>query len=195
MKDPYGVLGISPGADDFSLREAYRRLVRAYENNPRKLEEINNAYDSVILARGAGGYAAAGGGASAQYAAPPRSFDFEDVQKRIRAGRFDDALTLLDGMPAQQRGAEWYYLKGCAQRGRGWLEEAEKLFYAAAQMDSARREYRTAYEEMRSRRQNGYQGNHRGKEKDDDRCCGICGSLLCADCCCECFGGDLIPCC
>lgn len=25
--------------------------------------------------------------------------------------------------------------------------------------------------------------------------CDICNGLICADCCCECMGGDLIPCC
>jgi molecular chaperone DnaJ len=25
--------------------------------------------------------------------------------------------------------------------------------------------------------------------------CDCCSSLICADCLCECFGGDLIPCC
>ncbi|HBN81189.1 MAG TPA: molecular chaperone DnaJ, partial [Ruminococcaceae bacterium] len=25
--------------------------------------------------------------------------------------------------------------------------------------------------------------------------CDACSSLICADCCCECMGGDLIPCC
>ncbi|NCU32158.1 MAG: molecular chaperone DnaJ, partial [Candidatus Moranbacteria bacterium] len=25
--------------------------------------------------------------------------------------------------------------------------------------------------------------------------CNVCSSLICADCCCECMGGDLISCC
>ena len=25
--------------------------------------------------------------------------------------------------------------------------------------------------------------------------CDVCQGLVCADCCCECMGGDLIPCC
>ncbi|MDR3313184.1 MAG: hypothetical protein LBS96_01860 [Oscillospiraceae bacterium] len=197
MRDPYDILGIPNGADDNALREAYRRLARQYEGNPRKLDEINNAYDSVILARGSGGYSTwqkpeptASAWAGQRNTQP----DLGDARKRIQDGRFDDALTLLDGTPVQRRGADWHYLKGCAQRGRGWLEEAEKLFLAAAEMDPGRREYRSAYEEMHSRR-SGEQRNNRaeGEKDDDDKCCGICGSLLCADCCCECFGYS--PCC
>jgi curved DNA-binding protein CbpA len=198
MKDPYAILGIPQGADDATLREAYRRLARDYEGNPRKLEEINNAYDSVILARGSGGYSAWQGSGSTQQAASPgaawgqwnsaAAADDSDVRKCIQNGRFDDALTLLDGTPAGRRGAEWYYLKGCAQRGRGWLEEAEKDFRTAAEMAPGKREYRAAYDEMHSRRQGGYHTNRAGTnhEADDDKCCGICGGLLCADCCCEC---------
>ncbi len=191
MKNPYDILGIPQDANEAALREAYRSLARQYEDNPRRMDEINNAYDSIILARGSGGYAAGGGGqsqpAAEQYTAAP---DFGDVRRRIQEGRFDDALTLLDGTPQQRRTAEWYYLKGCAQRGRGWLEEAEKLFYAAAEMDPGQREYHSAYEDMRSRRVGRQNGQTARKRSDDDGCCTICGGLICADCCCECLGGD-----
>ena len=211
MRDPYEILGIQPGADETALREAYRGLARRYENNPRRMQEINDAYDSVILSRGSGGVAWQGAGPGQtqtqtqnqtqtqyQYANPQwasSTADLNDIRGRIQEGRFDDALTLLDGMPPQRRTGEWYYLKGCAQRGRGWLEEAEKLFSTAAQMDPGRGEYRAAYDEMRSRRQGGYRARQARGSDDDDKCCKICGGLLCADCCCECFGGDLIPCC
>ena len=45
-----------------------------------------------------------------------------------------------------------------------------------------------------ARRANGYGG---GYHTSGGGCstCDICSGLMCADCCCECMGGDLIRCC
>ena len=37
--------------------------------------------------------------------------------------------------------------------------------------------------------------NNASGSSDSDACCNACSTLICADCCCECMGGDLIPCC
>ena len=66
MTDPYKVLGISPGASDDEVKEAYRRLARKYHpdnyvNNPlsdlatEKMKEINEAYDEIQRQRKGGG--------------------------------------------------------------------------------------------------------------------------------------------
>jgi len=180
MKNPYEVLGIPPQADETQLREAYRALARAYGGDPRRMREINDAYDSIVLSRGQyrnqeAGYREQGYGGAA---------DFADIRRQIQSGRFDDALTLLDGMPARQRGAEWYYLKGCAQRGRGWLEEAEKNFSQAARLAPENREYRVAWDQMRENRQGGYNRQQRGGS--DNTCYKICAGLACLNCLCEC---------
>ena len=58
MTDPYKVLGVSPGASDDEIKDAYRRLARKYHpdnyvNNPlsdlatEKMKEINEAYDEI----------------------------------------------------------------------------------------------------------------------------------------------------
>ena len=76
MTDPYKVLGISPGASDDEVKEAYRRLARKYHpdnyvNNPlsdlatEKMKEINEAYDEIQRQRKGGGSA---GGYDPSYA-------------------------------------------------------------------------------------------------------------------------------
>ncbi|MDR0530797.1 MAG: hypothetical protein LBG83_01855 [Oscillospiraceae bacterium] len=189
MKNPYEVLHLPQGADEATVREQYRRLLREYEGSPRRVEELNDAYDSIVLARGAGrgSYENSDGG----WRTAP---EFSDIRRQLSAGRYDDALTLLDGIAAAQRGAEWYYLKGCAQRGRGWLEEAERNFAQAARLAPGNGEYRAAYDQMRGNRQGGYRERRRNDD-DGSGCCKICLGLWCADQCCDCFGGDLIPCC
>ena len=55
MRDPYEVLGLSPGASDEEVKKAYRALAKKYhpDLNPgdkvaeEKMKEINAAYDRI----------------------------------------------------------------------------------------------------------------------------------------------------
>jgi len=177
MKSPYEILGIPQNADEATLREAYRRLARIYEGDARRMRELDEAYDAIILSRGQ--YRQQETGYRQQGSAQA---EFGDIRRQLQAGRFDDALTLLDGMPHQLRAAEWYYLKGCAQRGRGWLEEAERNFSQACRRDPQNGEYRAAYDQMRADRG----GRPRGGNENDGMCLKLCAGLTCLNCMCEC---------
>jgi len=58
-------------------------------------------------------------------------------------------------------------------------------------MEPTNNEYWQAKERMQSKA--GGFGGYRGSSSD--AACDLCTNLICADCCCECMGGDLIPCC
>lgn len=78
MYDPYGVLGVSPGATDEEIKKAYRALSRKYHpdanvNNPNKAQaeekfkEIQQAYQQIMdererKASGGGAYGSGGQG-------------------------------------------------------------------------------------------------------------------------------------
>jgi len=177
MSSPYEILGIPQDADEAALREAYRRHARACQGDARRMRELDDAYDAIVLSRGhyRGQEAKYRGQGSAQA-------DFEDILRQLNARRYDDALTLLDGMPPQLRTAQWHYLKGCAQRGRGWLEEAERNFAQAARMEPANSEYSAARDQMREDKR----GAFRGIGNNDSACCKLCAGLACLDCVCEC---------
>jgi len=181
MRTPYEILGIPQNADEATLREAYRRLARAYEGDARRMRELDEAYDAIVLSRGQRG-SGYGNRAYGSAGAPGGETEFGDIRRQLQAGRFDDALTLLDGMPSHARTAEWYYLKGCAQRGRGWLEEAERNFSQAGRMDPQNNEYRAAYDRIREDRN----GTSRGGKENDGMCCKLCAGLTCLNCMCEC---------
>ncbi|MEG0017645.1 MAG: J domain-containing protein [Hydrogenoanaerobacterium sp.] len=208
MTDPYQVLGIAPTATDDEVKTAYREMARKYHpdnyaNNPladlasEKMKEINEAYDAISEQRKNGsGYSSNAGG----YSGGTSSSQFADIRRMIQNGRSEDAAELLDGVPAPQRDAEWYFLKGSVLYTRGWLDQAYRNMAQAVNMAPQNAEYRAAMNQMMWQRNNGTNQNaspYRTTTPAAGGCsgCDMCSSLICADCCCECMGGDLINCC
>ncbi len=194
MKNPYEVLGISPNATDDEVKTAYRQLARKYHpdnyaDNPlsdlaqEKMKEINEAYDTIIRERQSGSTHSGSG-------------SYGDIRNLIMQRRYTQAEELLDGIPSASRTAEWFYLKGMVLHQKGWLEEADRHFRQAAAMEPSNMEYQAAVNRSSSNRSGQYTasyGQQSGCCSGDS--CDCCTSLICADCCCECMGGDLIRCC
>ena len=215
MTDPYKVLGISPNATDDEVKEAYRKMAKKYHPDnyagsplsdvaTEKMKEVNEAYDEILrqrkAARTGGGAGQTGGGPGAGgygynpgYAA---GSSFNDVRNLINAGRIADAEQILNGVPQERKNAEWYFLKGTVLYRRGWTEEAYKHFSAAVQMDPGNMEYRMAFNQINQQRGGFYGGYNPGTMQNTTGCsaCDVCSGLICADCCCECMGGDLCRC-
>ena len=199
MKDPYEILGVQRNATDEEIKNAYRNLARKYHpdnyaDNPlsdlagEKMKEINEAYDAIIASRKSGGKK------KGDYTNP--NSKYPDIRNLITNGRLDEAQLLLDGVPLGERDAEWYFLSGSVLYKRGWFNDAFSSFATAVRMDPDNMEYRQALNNMQ-RRGAGFNspyrtGTNMGGSND---ACDCCTSLLCADCCCECMGGDLISCC
>ena len=202
MNDPYAVLGVSRNATDEEVKRAYKELARKYHpdnyaDNPLsdlaadKMKEINEAYDTIVNSRRGG----SSGGKNAGYN-PNAASSFPEVRSLIYSGRLEQAQEVLDGVPPSGRNAEWYFLNGTVLYRRGWFDEAFTSFTRAAQMEPSNAEYQSAVNN--ARRQSGrVNSNPYGSYGGGGDCspCDVCQGLICADCCCECMGGDLIGCC
>ncbi|MBQ7549848.1 MAG: molecular chaperone DnaJ [Clostridia bacterium] len=196
MKNPYEVLGIPSSSSIDDVKRAYRDMARRYSSDPARMDSINNAYDMIINNFGnenAGSTYYSGNGGPYEN----QTSEFGDIRAKLKSGRTEDAEMLLDGVPMQRRNAEWYYLKGTILHRKGWLDSAAEYFEKAYYMEQDNAEYRAAYNELNREKNGGYR-NRREDSEDNKGCftpCNCCSSLICADCCCEAMGGDLIRCC
>ena len=204
MKNPYEVLGVSKNATDDEIKSAYRALARKYHpdnyvDNPlsdlagEKMKEINDAYDEIINSRK---HRSSSKSDNTYNASNSGSTKFPEIRNLINQGRLEQAQELLDGVPPQNRDAEWYFLNGTVLYRRGWFDQAYTSFATAVRMNPQNPEYRNAVNN--AQRQQGRQGNpYRTYGGGTGGCdgCDLCINLWCCDSCCECMGGDLIPCC
>ncbi len=195
MKSPYEILGVSSNATEDQIKDAYRELARKYHpdkyiNNPlaglaaEKMQEINWAYDELMKNRGS--YSS--NGQQNQFA------NFNQVRSLINENRLNEAINALNSMAV--RNAEWHYLMGVIMQRRGWHDMAYQHFTVACKSDPYNEEYSNAKANMDMRR-NAYTTSSYNEGYPQGGCsaCDMCQGLLCADCCCECMGGDLIRCC
>ena len=208
MTNPYKVLGVNEGATNEEIRAAYLSLVKKYHPDKytdpdmkqlanEKLKEINEAYDQLTknpgktASSGYSGAAYGAGGHGGSYSGPEAD-RFVRARSLINAGNLDGAKTILDSI--QTRNAEWYYLYGIIYLRQGWYDKAREFLGRAYRTEPGNAEYAQAYNTRR------YTGNPYSRPRQSTSygncsACDICSGLMCADCCCECMGGDLIRCC
>lgn len=208
MTNPYKVLGVNEGATNEEIRAAYLSLVKKYHPDKytdpdmkqlanEKLKEINEAYDQLTknpgktASSGYSGAAYGAGGHGGSYSGPEAD-RFVRARSLINAVNLDGAKTILDSI--QTRNAEWYYLYGIIYLRQGWYDKAREFLGRAYRTEPGNAEYAQAYNTLR------YTGNPYSRPRQSTSygncsACDICSGLMCADCCCECMGGDLIRCC
>ena len=206
MTNPYKVLGVSDDATNEEIRAAYLSLVKKYHPDKytdpdlkalanEKLKEINEAYDQLTknpgrTASSAGSYSSYS--YSGTYSGPEQD-KFARARSLINANNLDGARTILDSI--QTHNAEWYFLYGIIYLRQGWYDKAREDLGRAYRQEPNNAEYAQAYNTLK------YTGNPysrpagRNSGYSDCSACDVCSGLMCADCCCECMGGDLIRCC
>ena len=215
MTDPYKVLGVSPDASDEDVKKAYLALARKYHPDKytdtdladlaaEKMKEINAAYEAIREMREKGGAHRTSGGESSYGGAYGGSYGgdshYANIRRLINTGDINGAFRLLEEVPYGNRNAEWDFLMGCVEVRLGRFADAMRHMDEACRKEPYNTEYRIGRDNLR-RQAESYGGGYRtapsggGCCSTGDGCCDVCNTLLCMDCCCECFGGDCIPCC
>ena len=209
MTDPYSVLGVSPGSTDDQIKKAYRELAKKYHPDvnsdagaSEKMKEINEAYDLIMKMRESGNngrYYNGGQNTSSSSSYSSDAFNIYRAQTLIAMGRYAEARIVLDSIPQASRDAEWYYIYGVLLNNSGAYFDARAKFEEAVRLDPSNPIYRQALNRVGA--QGAYRNSSPGGYSSSGDCCGncsgcdVCTGLMCADCLCECCGGDLIRCC
>ncbi|MBE7043923.1 MAG: tetratricopeptide repeat protein [Ruminococcaceae bacterium] len=197
--DPYKVLGVSPDADEETIKKAYRALVKKYHpdrymNTPmadmatEKLKEINEAYDiltnkntSSSQRQGYNPYQNAYGGSGGYYQQQSFETSFQSVRILISMHRLVEAEQMLLKLV---HNAEWHYLMGLIYLNRGWYDRAKASIDEAVRLDPNNYEYQQAQDRFTTQGQN----YRTFTSYNDCSPCGIgsllCSTLLCSRCCC-----------
>ena len=214
--NPFVILGVSENASQSEILDAYkakRSLLQEHlfdageagDTAARKITELDDAYQramEIALERAT----VSGEGEST----------FDAVKQAIRAKNPEDAQRALDDI--SNRSAEWHYYQSVVFYEKNWLNDSKKQLEIALSMEPSNEKYSRALENLKKKidgsrpydnngandvyHQSTQQGSdggrtYRQRQRGDaaDGCCAACQALWCADCCCECMGGDLIRCC
>lgn len=158
-----------------------------------KMQEINNAFDEIMnLRRGSADARQSTNGGT--------NMNNIYIRNLIQNGDITQADNILDSIPQGERNAEWFFLKGSVCYTRGWLNEAYSNFTTACNLEPSNMEYKSALDQINRNRGGFMNGNPTPQYNTNPNmtscsACDVCNGLICADCCCECMGGDLISCC
>ena len=218
QKDPYLILGLKDDATQQQVEDAYRALRKEYEEKcfaegkegasaARKLTELDQAYNDCLE----------------DLQDRVKISDFGNVLKHVEAlikeGKLDDAQDALDKV--EPRDGEWHYMQAQIYYRRNWHTESKNQLEIALALEPNNEKFQRTYKrivDMLSGANSGAaQGGAAGQQQQArggyadtrggytrpanggssslDACCNTCSTLICCDCCCECMGGDLIPCC
>lgn len=200
MRDPYEVLGIKRGASKEEIKTAYRKLAKQYhpdmhEDNPlkelaqEKFIEIQEAYDELMNVSSSSSHSSSYNNYNNSGSV---NNDFSAARQYMNSGNYQQAIYILDNIKV--RNAEWNYLMGVCYVNLGSNVQGMQFVKTATRMEPSNVEYQNYLNQIMNM-QRAYQTNtynyNRGGRSDSD----CCTQLICADCCCECMGGDLISCC
>lgn len=199
--DAYGILGVNKNATKAEIDAAYRALLDKYSEEKysggpladlaaKKREEFDRAYDEIIKDMAARAQAEQNSKNTNTFSGSSNA-EYAQIRQFINIGNLVEAERLLSQI--KHHDAEWHYLTGCVSLRRGNYNGAYQNFKTATNKDPMNMEYKNAFMSMQQNA-GGYRNMNTGDMSQTD-CCNCCSNLICADCLCECMGGDLIGCC
>ena len=100
MRNPYEVLGLDSTANMDEVKRAYRELAKQYNEDYARMDELNAAYDTIVMNFGNNRQSNSYSDTNSQYSYNSDPADgvseFGDIRAKLNNGRIDDAEMLLD---------------------------------------------------------------------------------------------------
>ena len=216
-KNNYDILGVSHGASEEEIVEAYKKLKAKYSEErflpgeagndaAEMLEAVEQAY--ISLSKGESGTASE---EKTQYPAvsmqeasateDEESADYSEADALLKAGKIDEAQRKLDSYG--ERRAEWHYFQAVVYYKKNWGNECKKQLEIALTKDPDNQKYKETYEklckELEFKNKNFTSGNtgetesmHRDFDPNDRQM----GGNECLNSCCQCLACNmLLNCC
>jgi hypothetical protein len=160
----------------------------------RKLSELNIAYEDAIKFKK--------NSATYEDGSP-----FADVKALLKEGKVAEAQDRLDDYI--DRSAEWHFIQAKIFYEKSWFSECKKQLEISVSMEPDNQKYKDTLARLKKDMSGNFAFNQHQSQsrpsagyapagrsyRDSVNCCNVCNALICADCCCECMGGDCIPCC
>lgn len=152
--DPYQILGVSPSASDDEVKQAYRTLSKKYHPDANinsehqaeyteKFKQVQNAYKTIMDSRKKGftqqNFGGQGQSQSTYQYNGNEQAAFNDAAAYINAGRFQDALNVLEQI--RTRDSIWFDYSALAMNGIGNNVTALEYAQTAAQMEPGNIQY------------------------------------------------------
>lgn len=121
------------------------------------------------------------------------------VEELVKQNELVEAQKLLDAQ--SERGAEWHYIQAALFFKQGWIFESRKQLELASRLSPNEEKYSKALKSLNNVVNFGHpegpmvseEGYTRSYPENKDMnysdagCCKVCGMLILADCCCDCF--------
>lgn len=213
--NPFVILGVAEDATQNEILESYKTKRAYYQehvfdegesgaNAAKMIEQLDIAYQQAMemaMERNT----VSGEGESSTYSDVRQALEKKDFQ---RAQQLLDDITYRDG--------DWHYYQAVIFYNNNWINDSKKQLEIALQLDPGNEKYQRTLERLNKKadgsrpyKENTNSGDaytnnapprtertYSTNQPDaTDGCCAACQALWCADCCCECLGGDLIRCC
>jgi len=199
--NPYEILGVESTFSMEKITEEFLKqkreltksiLTEGEEGNlaAEKLQQIKDAYEEIKYLLGA----------DAKSDSETDKRPLGKIEELIKKNELVEAQKLLDAQV--ERGAEWHYIQAALYYKQGWVMESKKQLDLAVQQAPYEEKYKKARESLMNvitfgnpdglggdsgNNNRSYPPNNEYNPAGGLSCCNICGTLLIADCCCDCL--------
>lgn len=192
MDENYRKLGLTPDADEETIKTTYKKLAEQY--NPdnfsepaqkkhavESMDEINRAFDEIMNYLRAGTVSTSGN---------DRDDFYLYIRRLIQNGEYETAIEQLNTYNNENE-AQWQFLMGSALYYGGYISRSFEYFKNAAQMEPETDEYTAAFKRMNNSRSGNIYSSPYSADQTysfEGVCCDpctVCQCLVCINACCR----------